>query len=58
MKERRDRPVIRADMSPKAVERRLRDWGQLFKLASSLKNVKLVGKTEELRKAETRPRTD
>ena len=58
MKDHRDRPVVRADMSPKAVERRLRDWGQLFKLASSLKNVKLVGKTEELRKAETRPRTD
>jgi hypothetical protein len=45
------------DLSPQVVERRLRDWGQLFKLAMSLRKARWVGKVEDIRRATADPET-
>ena len=47
MKKLDSRIVVKADMSPKAIDQRLRDWDGLFELAESLKKTKLVGKVGE-----------
>jgi len=43
-------------MSPEAVAQRLRDWSQLFELCMSLKRVKSLGKTRDI-KAQEKPAT-
>ena len=40
------------DMSPKAIERRLRDVSELFQLGMALRRARFLGKTVELRRAE------
>ena len=37
------------DMSPEAIDRRLRDVGQLYQLGLSLREAKYLGTVEELR---------
>ncbi len=51
-------PTQRVDMSPEAIDQRLRDLAQLYKLGMSLRDVKLVGKAVDLRRkaAEDGPR--
>ena len=43
-------PTRQVDMSPKAIDQRLRDLAQLYKLGMSLRDVKLVGKAADLRR--------
>ncbi len=51
-------PTRQVDMSAEAIDQRLRDLAQLYKLGMSLRDVKLVGKAVDLRRkaAEDGPR--
>lgn len=49
MKKLDGKAVVKADMSPKAIDQRLRDWDGLFELAESLKKTKLIGKVRDRR---------
>jgi hypothetical protein len=40
------------DMSPEALDQRLRDLAQLYKLGMALKDARRIGKVEQLRQAE------
>jgi hypothetical protein len=51
MKKHADKIVVKADMSPKAIDLRLRDWDSLFELAESLKKSRLIGKVRDRKKA-------
>jgi hypothetical protein len=46
-------PTRRVDMSPEAVDQRLRDLGQLYKLGISIRDSKPLGKAVDLQ-----PRTE
>jgi hypothetical protein len=41
------------DMSPEALDQRLRDLAQLYKLGMALKDARRIGKVEQLRQAES-----
>lgn len=51
-------PTRQVDMSAEAIDQRLRDLAQLYKLGMSLRDVKLVGKAVDLgrKAAEDGPR--
>ena len=52
--ETRERQVV--DMSPEAIDRRLRTMGDLYKLGMSLRSVRWLGKVNDLREqAQTNP---
>jgi len=51
MKANSERPP-RVDMSPAAIDRRLRELGQLYRLGMSLQKAKKIGKVGEPRAAE------
>ena len=42
-------PTAPVDMSAGAIDRRLRDLGQLYKLGMSLRDVQLVGRAADIR---------
>jgi len=44
--------TTRPDMSPEALDRRLRDAGQLYKLGMTLREARPLGKVKELRGAQ------
>lgn len=46
-------PTPQVDMSAEAIDQRLRDLAQLYRLGMSLRDVKLVGKTVALRRKAT-----
>ena len=43
-------PTRQVDMSAEAIDQRLRDLAQLYKLGMSLRDVKLVGKAADVRR--------
>jgi hypothetical protein len=43
-------------MSPEAIDRRLRELGQLYRLGMSLQKARRIGKVGEPRTAETPPK--
>lgn len=45
-------PTKRVDMSPEAVDQRLRDLGQLYRLVMSLRGIKPLGQSADLKKLE------
>ena len=45
----------RVDMSPEAIDRRLRELGQLYELGMSLQKAKRIGKVGEPRRAVEAP---
>ena len=43
---------IKADMSPEAIDRRLKDLAQFYKLGMAIKQAKRIGKVKDIRKEE------
>lgn len=43
------RRTIEVDMSPEAIDQRLRDLGQLYKLGLSFRDVRYIGRSEDLK---------
>lgn len=47
MKNRPDKKQYQFDMSPEAIDRRLRELGQLFKLGMAIQKAKYIGKVRD-----------
>lgn len=47
MKNRPDKKLYQFDMSPEAIDRRLRELGQLYKLGMAIQKAKHVGKVKD-----------
>ena len=45
------------DMSPEALDQRIRDVAQLYKLGIALKDARRIGKVEQLRRADAQSRS-
>ena len=52
VKDRKIKRKIQADMSPEAIDRRLLDLAQLYKLGISIKDARRLGKVKEIRSLE------
>ena len=50
-------PTSRVDMSPEAIDQRLRDLGQLYKLGMSLRDSKPLGRAVDLKPRAERDRS-
>lgn len=58
MKARKTRINPKVEMSPEAVDRRLRTLGQLYRLAKSLKTSRRLGKVKDIRAQEAKESAD
>lgn len=47
MKNRPDKKLSKLDMSPEAIDRRLRELGQLYKLGMAIQKAKYAGKARD-----------
>jgi hypothetical protein len=47
MKNRPDKNLSKFDMSPEAIDRRLRELGQLYKLGMAIQKAKYIGKARD-----------
>lgn len=50
MSEQKEKMPARVDMSPDAIDRRLRDTAQLYALGMALREARLLGPVEEVRR--------
>ena len=55
MNKQHDQKAYKFDMSPEAIDRRLRELGQLYKLGMAIQQAQYIGKVKDFMKQENVP---